>query len=441
MPFKLYPLWYSNILPILFFVSAVGLGLAMITLESLISSFLYRRKNETDLLSKILKMAFWVLGLYLVIRISDIIISEKTALIYSGSWESYLFILELLIAVIIPMFLFAIPKIRLSPKGQWIGSFLVVFGFVFNRINISGLTMLRATGDSYIPSWMEVSISAGVVSLAILVFLYSIEKFNVWAVPPEDPNADPHKKPEFDRLSEVWLGNPGVSARTTYSLIFIFTLSIGFTLIPYNKLRSDGIPDIVVEKARGGDKFFIDGNRDRYGVMFDHKNHIELMGDEESCAFCHHMNIPMDKNSGCYECHSSMFKTATAFDHKWHQTSVTANLKCFDCHIKGFEKTAQNVKKCEDCHNDLIPETSSLTVDDYETLSYSDAMHILCVECHKEKARTVKGKKDLALCSTCHKSVLPKYLKTEIRDNLTGPYFNRVVLPVENLRRDSDGER
>jgi len=440
MPFKLYPLWYSNILPILFFVSAVGLGFAMITLESLISSYLYKRKNETDILSKFLKIAFWVLGLYFVIRITDIIISDKVALIFSGTWESVLFILELLISVIIPMILFGIGKIRRHPIGQWIGSSLVVFGFVFNRINISGLTMLRVTGDSYIPSWMEVAVSAGVVSIAVLIFLYSIEKFNVWKVPPKDPNADPLKKPEFDRLSEVWLGNPNVTARTTYSLIFIFALSLGFTLIPYNKLHSDGIPDVLVEKARGGDKMFIDGNRDRYGVLFDHKNHIEMIGDDEPCAYCHHMNIPMDENSGCYECHSDMFKTATAFDHEWHQTSVKANLRCFDCHTEGMEKTAYNVKKCQDCHNDLIPENSELSVDDYKTLSYCDAMHTLCVKCHKQKAQTVEDKKDLALCKTCHKSEFPDYLKVEIQENLAGPYFNRVVLPIENLRREKTEE-
>jgi len=412
MPFKLYPLWYSEILPVLFFVSAVGLGLGMITLESLISSFLYKRKNETELLSKILKIAFWVLGLYLTIRISDILLTNKASLIFSGTWESVLFLIEISLAIIIPMILFGVPKIRRNPVGQWIGSSLVVLGIVFNRINISGLTMLRVTGDSYIPSWMEITISAGVVSIAVLIFLYSIEKFNVWKVPPKDPNADPHKKPEFDRLSEVWLGNPNVSARTTYSLIFIFAVSLGFTLIPYNKLNSYGIPDVAVEKARGGDKIFIDGNRDRYGVMFDHKNHIEIAGNDESCGYCHHMNVPLDKNSGCYECHSDMYKTTTAFDHKWHQTSVKANLRCFDCHIEGMEKTANDVKVCKDCHNDLIPENSELTVDNYNTLSYCDAMHTLCVECHKEKAKTVKGKKDLALSSTCHESVLPKYLKT-----------------------------
>lgn len=429
MPFKLYPLWYSNILPILYFVSAIGLGLAMITVESLVSGYLYKRELETKLLSGILKAAFWVLGLYLVIRIVDLLVTGKFSLIFSGTWESELFILEISIAVIIPMVLFGIPKIRRNPTGQWAGASLVVLGMVFNRINVSGLTMLRATGDLYIPSWMEITVSAGVVSLAVLVFLFSIEKFKVWEVPPVDPEADPHKLPEFDRSSEVWLGNPRISARTKYSMAFIIAMSLGFALIPGEKIRSDGMPVVSVEKARGGDRMFIDGNRDNYGVLFDHKKHVDKNGGDQSCALCHHMNVPLDKQSGCYECHSNMYLTADAFDHEWHRSNARANLTCRECHTAGVEKTKDTAEKCDHCHKDLVPAGSIIEVDNYSAPSYVDAFHDLCIDCHRVKAGELTDNKDLALCKTCHESELPDYLRVEIKENLSGPYFNRVVLP------------
>ena len=56
---------------------------------------------------------------------------------------------------------------------------MVVFGMVFNRINVGGLTMLGATGDSYFPSWMEITVTLGVISVAALVFLFVIEHFHV----------------------------------------------------------------------------------------------------------------------------------------------------------------------------------------------------------------------------------------------------------------------
>ncbi|MFC2103692.1 NrfD/PsrC family molybdoenzyme membrane anchor subunit, partial [Bacteroidota bacterium] len=148
MPFKLHPLWYSNILPVQFFISAIALGLMMVSLESLVSHWLYRRKPELDLVAKLGKAAAWVLAIYFIVKMIDIILSGKLAMIAYSSWESYLFITEIFISIFIPIIIFAIPKFRNNKKGQWIGSFMVVFGMVFNRINVGGLTMLSVTGDS-----------------------------------------------------------------------------------------------------------------------------------------------------------------------------------------------------------------------------------------------------------------------------------------------------
>ncbi|MFH1999267.1 MAG: NrfD/PsrC family molybdoenzyme membrane anchor subunit, partial [Planctomycetota bacterium] len=67
MPFRMHPLWYSSIQPLLFLVSAVALGLGMVCLEALLSSWLYDRKPELPILRGLAKAAVWVLGLYFVI--------------------------------------------------------------------------------------------------------------------------------------------------------------------------------------------------------------------------------------------------------------------------------------------------------------------------------------------------------------------------------------
>ena len=46
----MHPLWFSPLLPLLFLVSAVGLGLGMVAVETLVSSWLYRREAEWELL-------------------------------------------------------------------------------------------------------------------------------------------------------------------------------------------------------------------------------------------------------------------------------------------------------------------------------------------------------------------------------------------------------
>jgi Ni/Fe-hydrogenase subunit HybB-like protein len=437
MPFKLPALWYSNIIPILFFLSAIGLGLGMVTLESLVSTFLYRRKPEMELLSKLAKASIYVLGTYFVVRMVDIIISGKFGDVFAGDRESVLFLIEITVMVILPVVLFLIKRARNSLPGLWVGAGSIVVGTVFNRINVGGLTMLQVTGDSYIPSWTEIVVSAGVVSVAFLAFLFAIEKFNIWEKRPIDPDADPVKLPKFDRSTEVWLGPPRVAGITKYTLAFVISAAIGFMLIPESRLESRGVPNITVQQARGGDSLYIDGNRDGYGVMFAHEVHIKKNGEQQSCVLCHHMNLPADQHSACADCHSSMYKPFDAFRHDWHASEQGANLACVQCHDSEAERVAATAKKCDQCHLDLIPAGATIKVDSYMAVSYTNAMHGLCVPCHEKKLATVPDKPNLARCETCHDTARPHYLTAEILKEWKVRRYNNVELPAATLKTEA----
>jgi len=433
MPFKLHPLWYSNILPVQFFISAIALGLMMVSLESLVSHWLYRRKPETDLVAKLGKAAVWVLALYFIVKMIDLIITGEFAIIADGSWESYLFITEILISIIIPIIIFAVPRFRKNNKAQWIGSFMVVFGMLFNRINVGGLTMLSVTGDSYTPSWMEITISLGVVSAAALVFLFALEKFSIWELKPQDPESLPHSAPSFDYSSRVWLGTPGVAALTKYSLVFVISFAIGMALMPEKKLHGKGIEDIKVSRASGRDTLIINGNRDVHIVKFPHKKHIGRIG-EDQCVKCHHLTLPKYQENSCWECHTSMYKPVDFFNHEWHSTDKVANIKCDDCHTTGATRSTESAKKCVDCHPGYdFSSYKNNNLKKYFAPSYTDALHKLCVSCHTIKSVELTDKPNLAQCTTCHKTKLPEELNANLKWETALPHFNSVILPVIDL--------
>jgi len=433
MPFKLHPLWYSNILPVQFFISAIALGLMMVSLESLVSHWLYRREPETDLVAKLGKAAVWVLAVYFIVKMVDIILSGDFAMIADGSWEIYIFLTEILISIFIPIIIFAVPRFRKNNKAQWIGSFMVVFGMVFNRINVGGLTMLSVTGDSYTPSWMEITISLGVISAAALVFLFAIEKFNIWELKPHDPESLPHTAPSFDYSSRVWLGTPGVSSLTKYSLAFIMSFAIGMALMPEKKLYGKGIEDIKVSRASGKDTLLINGNRDDNFVEFPHKEHKTRMG-EDQCTKCHHLTLPKYQENSCWECHTSMYKPVDFFNHEWHGSDEGANIKCKDCHTAGVIRNIESAKQCVDCHPKYkFSALVNNNLKKYYTLSYTDALHKLCVSCHTLKSMELINKQKLAQCTTCHKSELPEKLNADLKWATTLPHFNSVILPVIDL--------
>ena len=429
MPFKLHPLWYSNILPIQFFISAVALGLMMVALESQVSHWLYKRKLETNLIAKLGKAVVWVLVTYFLVKFIDLTVSGKLGLITNGSWESFVFITEIMISIIIPVIIFAIPRLRYNTKAQWIGSFMVVFGMVFNRINVGGLTMLSVTGDSYTPSWMEISISLGVVSAAALLFLFAIEKFHVWDLKPQDPESLPHTAPSFDYSSHAWLGTPDVSSLTKYSLAFVISFAVGMAFMPEGKLEGKGIENVKVSRASGKDTLFINGNRDANLVMFPHKDHIQRIGQDQ-CVKCHHLTLPGYQESSCWECHTSMYKAVDFFRHDWHASANGANIKCEGCHKVGVTRNSESAKKCVECHPEFKFDKSEFSfTKNYFALSYTDALHKLCVSCHIIKSRELKDKPNLAQCTTCHKSEMPERITVNLKWETSLPHFNNVILP------------
>lgn len=429
MPFKLFPLWYSNILPVQFFISAVALGLMMVAFESLASHWLYKRKPESNLVAKLGKTTAWVLSVYFIVKIVDIIVQGKFNLIFNGSWQSNLFIVEVLISTIIPAIMFAVPRSRNNNTVQWTGSFMVVFGMMLNRIDVGGVVMLGVTGDSYTPLLTEILVSLGIISIASLVFLFAIENFNIWELQPKDPDSLPDILPSFDYSSRTWLGTPDVSNITKHSLAFIISFAVGMSLMPGKHLHSEGIDNVRVIHASGMDTLYVNGNRDDQFVKFPHQAHITRIG-KEKCSTCHHLNLPGEKLSECWECHTGMYNTADFFKHDWHSSVEGAKLKCDDCHKPGVNRNVESAKECTECHTSYKFVFNTKSIDkNYFILSYTDALHNLCVSCHLKESKQLKDKPDLAKCSTCHKTELPENMSADINWKITLPHFNSVILP------------
>ena len=72
VPEKLYPLWYTPILPLLFYISAIAVGLAMTIFESWHSSRAFGRALELPLLMSMGRVLAVVLSVYLWIRFLDL---------------------------------------------------------------------------------------------------------------------------------------------------------------------------------------------------------------------------------------------------------------------------------------------------------------------------------------------------------------------------------
>ena len=181
---RLHPLWDSPIMPLLFFVSAVGLGMMMVATESSVSSWLFHREGEWSLLGGLMRATSVVLVAYLALRLGDLAWRGQLGNALEGSWFSLLFVVELLLSAGIPLLLFNLPATRGSKAAIFAGSLCGVAGFVLNRADVGGIAQLAISGAGYVPALTELAISLGLVAAMALIFLFFVERFPVWEETP-----------------------------------------------------------------------------------------------------------------------------------------------------------------------------------------------------------------------------------------------------------------
>lgn len=175
VPEKLHPLWYSPLLPLMFFVSAFTAGPAMIIFESTLSSRVFKRKLPVETIGNLSRFLQMGLIVYVGLRFQDLLARGAFGEIFTGSFESIHFILEMLF-FIVPIILLGRSRLRNRPNWLFFVSILVPVGVVYNRINTSIVGMLRSSGSSYFPRWEEFVISIFLVTLGVIAY-YLADKY------------------------------------------------------------------------------------------------------------------------------------------------------------------------------------------------------------------------------------------------------------------------
>jgi len=170
VPMKLHPLWYSPLLPVFFFTSAIAAGLAMVIVESYLCQRAFNHHLEMDLLEPLGRAMVVVLSVYGILRLQDLARRGALAGLSRPDYEGTMFLLEMALGVLLPILLLAIPRVRAKQPGLVTGAFLVVLGFVMNRLNVSVTGMERAAGVAYFPSWMEIALSLALVAGGFAIF-------------------------------------------------------------------------------------------------------------------------------------------------------------------------------------------------------------------------------------------------------------------------------
>ena len=445
-PSRLHEIWYTSLLPILFFVSAIGGGMMAVVLLTMLHAWLYEGRPPWAALRGVAAVAAVALALHAVIKIIDISYRGVWGSALDGSPESILLLSQILLGSVIPCLIVLARRSRNAPVGLAVASSSAVFGLVLNRVNVGIFGFSSSAGVLYLPSALEWALSLGIVAMAALVFLFVTEQFKIFQLEPISETKRASAEKPVTRLGEpLWYCLPGRRlARVTLLPVIVIPVAViafwGDALRGYPLEQSPVVAPTALKPERG--TLRIDGNANGDFVVFDHARHQKDFGRDDSCRICHHVHMPGDDHVACHRCHQDMHRPTSIFRHDHHvdqvglrilqgaitsperqpdlggrrsvravgaqseQSGLTAvrlqNSSCTECHDAARPKTPETACACVDCHGrDMGIEGDERFSFNAMAVGYVDAFHGLCTTCHKEQA-TRLDRPELAECATCH---------------------------------------
>lgn len=183
---KIHPLWYSEFIPILFFVSSIFAGLSMIIFEGTISHKVFKdfigeksHHSYEEIILGLAKGAAIAMFVYYFFKALIFIHEEQWALIndFWGFW----YLVEVIGFVLIPCFMFAYAVRNRSIGIIKVAAILTLIGIVLNRLNISVIAFNWDAVNKYYPSWQEIVVTLMVVFSEIWVFRWIATRMPVFS--------------------------------------------------------------------------------------------------------------------------------------------------------------------------------------------------------------------------------------------------------------------
>jgi len=188
---NIHPLWYTEFIPVLFFVSGIFGGLSMVIFEGTISTrvFGYQltdafRRSYEDIALGLAKTCAAVMFVYLFLKTLVLIHSAQWSLIATPM--GYWYLTEVVGLTLIPCILYLRGFRDRNIKVIRIAAILAMAGIIINRCNYVFIAYkwFVPLSERYIPSWQEVVMALTIVFAHIWVFRWIVHRMAVYRKPP-----------------------------------------------------------------------------------------------------------------------------------------------------------------------------------------------------------------------------------------------------------------
>jgi Ni/Fe-hydrogenase subunit HybB-like protein len=190
---KIHPLWYTEFIPHLFFISSIFAGLSLLIVEGSISRLVFKnsmdsehRNSHHEIVMGLAKICGIVMVVYLFAKVLIIIHGNQWSLIATPM--GYWFLLEVLGFVLVPCILFINGLQKNNIVIVRIAAVLAMIGIILNRLNISTFAYKWEEGVHF-PSWQELVVLVAIIFVQLWVFRWIVRRMPVYRASPSWVNS------------------------------------------------------------------------------------------------------------------------------------------------------------------------------------------------------------------------------------------------------------
>jgi len=181
---KIHPLWYSEFIPILFFVSSVFAGLSMVIFEGSISNKVFssqisekNHKAHNSIIIGLSKICAVAMFAYFFLQVLIFVHGKRWDLLNTPM--GYWYLLEMFGFVLLPMVLFFYSYRRNNILLIKVAAILTMLGVILNRLNVTVIGFRWDAAIRYVPTWMELAVTLTVIFTEIWIFRWVINRMPV----------------------------------------------------------------------------------------------------------------------------------------------------------------------------------------------------------------------------------------------------------------------
>ncbi len=181
---KIHPLWYSEFIPILFFVSSIFAGLSMVIFEGSISYKVFSNqisekdhKSHHGIIHGLAKVCTITMFVYFFLQVLAFVHGKNWS--YLNTRMGHWYMVEIFGFVLLPMVLFFYSYRKYNILLIKIASIITMVGIIINRLNVTVIGFKWDAVHHYYPTWKEIVVTLTVIFIELWILRWIINRMPV----------------------------------------------------------------------------------------------------------------------------------------------------------------------------------------------------------------------------------------------------------------------